>query len=136
MNTYLALKTLHILSACTLVGPLALTTRWTHLTRSEIGQSVLHDLHRLTGLSGWLVLISGAAMLALQHGAMLSAQWMQLSIALFVLVQMIDHFWADPREDELEKNAHPSTRTLTLWLILKLAIYGLITLLMVAKLSL
>ena len=29
--------------------------------------------------------------------------WMQISIGLFIAIQLFDHFWADTREDQLEK---------------------------------
>lgn len=133
MSIYIALKVLHVLTAFTLVGPLVLTPRWLHLFRSEVGKSTLRDLHRLTGISGWLVLISGTIMLILQHGAMLSLIWMQVSIAIFVAVQVFDHFWADRREEELENNPEVSTLALRIWLMTKLGLYILITILMVSK---
>lgn len=134
MNTYTLVKALHVLTAFALVGPLMLAPRWLYLARHEAGRSVLHDLHRLTGIAGWLVLISGGIMLGLQRGGMISSPWMQCSIALFVAIQLFDHFWADRREDELEHNLDVSTSALKRWLIIKLGLYVLITLLMLLKL--
>lgn len=131
MNTYIVLKALHVLAAFALVGPLMLTPRWLYLTRHEVGRTALQDLHRLTGISGWVVFISGGIMLILQRGAMLSSLWMQLSIAIFVAVQIFDHFWADRREAELEHDPQTSTLALKVWLFAKLGLYILITILMV-----
>lgn len=133
MSIYIVLKALHILAAFALVGPLMLTPRWLYLTRHKVGRAALLDLHRLTGISGWLVLISGGVMLLLQHGALLLSPWMQWSIAIFVAVQIFDHFWADRREEELERNPQAPTVALKGWLILKLGLYALITVLMVAR---
>ena len=93
----------------------------------------MHDLHRLTGFAGWLVLLSGGVMLVLQNGGMFFSLWMQFSIALFVAIQLFDHFWADRREEELEHNPKTSTSSLKIWLIIKLGLYVLITMLMVLK---
>ncbi len=68
-----------------------------------------------------------------QDGGMLFSLWMQLAIALFIAVQIFDHFWADRREDEMEHNPDAPTKSLKIWLIIKLAIYTLITLLMMVK---
>lgn len=133
MNTYTLTKALHVLTAFALVGPLMLAPRWLYLARHEVGRTALHDLHRLTGIAGWLVLISGGVMLILQHGGMIYALWMQFAIALFVAIQLFDHFWADRREEELEHNPEISTSTLKRWLIIKLGLYVLITLLMLLK---
>lgn len=133
MNTYILVKALHVLTAFALVGPLMLAPRWLYLARHEVGRSALRDLHRLTGIAGWLVLISGGIMLALQRGGMIFSLWMQVSIALFVVIQLFDHFWADRREDELERNPATSTSALKRWLIIKLGLYVLITLLMLLK---
>ena len=133
MNTYTLIKALHVLTAFALVGPLMLAPRWLYLARHDVGRTALHDLHRLTGIAGWLVLISGGVMLVLQRGGMIFSLWMQLSIALFVAIQLFDHFWADRREDELEHNPDVSTSALKRWLIIKLGLYVLITLLMLLK---
>jgi uncharacterized membrane protein len=133
MNSYVFIKVLHILAAFTLVGPLMLAPRWLHLTRHDAGRLALQDLHRLTGISGWLVLISGGTMLVLQHGGMLFSLWVQFSIALFVAIQLFDHFWADRQEEELENNPKLSMSSLKIWLIIKLGLYILITLFMVLK---
>lgn len=133
MNSYIFLKVLHILAAFALVGPLMLTPKWLYLARHEVGRSALADLHRLTGIAGWLVLISGGVMLLFQHGGMLFSLWMQFAIALFVAIQLFDHFWADRREEELEHNPQTSTSVLKSWLIAKLGLYVFITMLMVLK---
>jgi hypothetical protein len=111
-----------------------LAPRWLYLARHEAGRSALHDLHRLTGVAGWLVLISGGLMLGLQRGGMIFSLWMQCSITLFVAIQLFDHFWADRREDELEHNPDVSTSALKRWLFIKPGLYVLITLLMLLKL--
>ena len=72
-------------------------------------------------------------MLVLQNGGMFFSIWMQFSIALFVAIQLFDHFWADRREEELEHNPKTSTSSLKIWLIIKLGLYVLITMLMVLK---
>ena len=133
MNTYTLIKALHVLSAFALVGPLMLAPRWLYLARHDVGRTALHDLHRLTGIAGWLVLISGGVIFVLQRGGMIFSLWMQLSIALFVAIQLFDHFWADRREDELEHNPDVSTSALKRWLIIKLGLYVLVTLLMLLK---
>jgi uncharacterized membrane protein len=135
MNGYFFLKMLHVLAAFALVGPLILAPRWLYLARHDAGRSALRDLHRLTGISGWLVLISGGIMLILQQGGMLFSLWMQVSIAMFVLIQIFDHFWADRREEELEHNPETSTSSLKVWLIIKPGLYFLITMLMLLKLQ-
>lgn len=135
MNSYTFLKMLHVLAAFALVGPLMLAPRWLYLARHDVGRTALHDLHQLTGIAGWLVLISGGVMLVFQHGGMVFSLWMQFSIALFVLIQLFDHFWADRREEELEHNPKTSTSSLKIWLIIKLGLYFLITMLMVLKLQ-
>ena len=42
---------------------------------------------------------------------MLSLFWMQLSIALFLAVQLFDHFWADRRKKEIEQNSQVSIKS-------------------------
>lgn len=131
MSSYILLEVLHVLAAFALVGPLMLAPRWLYLARHDVGRTALHDLHRLTGFAGWLVLLSGGVMLVLQNGGMFFSLWMQFSIALFVAIQLFDHFWADRREEELEHNPKTSTSSLKIWLIIKLGLYVLITMLMV-----
>jgi choline-glycine betaine transporter len=72
-------------------------------------------------------------MLAFQKGGMLFSFWMQLSILLFVAIQLFDHFWADRRENELERNSQASDSALKVWLISKLGLYVLVAVLMVLK---
>lgn len=133
MDTYLHFKVLHILAAFGLVGPLMLTPRWLYLAHHDSGRLALHELHLLTGISGWLVLISGGTMLYFQQGGMLFSPWMQFSIAIFVAVQIFDHFWADRREKAIEDNPQISTTSLKIWLIIKLIAFFIITTLMVLK---
>lgn len=133
MSGYLLFKVVHVLAAFGLVGPLMLTPKWLHLACHDSGRLALRDLHRLTGISGWLVLISGGIMLYLQHGGMIFSLWMQFSIAAFAIVQIFDHFWADRREDEIEHNPETSTAPLKIWLITKLVVYFVIAILMVIE---
>lgn len=113
MNGYLWLEVVHILAGFALVGPLMLAPRWLYLARHELGRRALHELHQLTGIAGWIVFISGGVMLYLQHGGMLFSLWMQVAIALFLAVQLFDHFWADRREEELERNPSAQEFALT-----------------------
>lgn len=130
---YIGIKVLHILATFALVGPLMLAPRWLYLSQEKTGKTVLHDLHKLTGIAGWIVLLSGIIMLVLLNGALLHALWMQISIALFIAVQLFDHFWADAKEDDIAKGIDKSFHLLKMWLIIKLGLYALITLLMVIK---
>ena len=72
-------------------------------------------------------------MLYFQQGGMLFSPWMQFSIAVFVAVQIFDHFWADRREKAIEDNPQVSTTSLKIWLIIKLIAFFIITMLMVLK---
>jgi hypothetical protein len=58
---------------------------------------------------------------------------MQLSIGLYLFVQVFDHFWADKREDELAGGSAAAIQPLRGWLIAKLALYVIITIAMVIK---
>jgi uncharacterized iron-regulated membrane protein len=133
VSSYLLIKVVHVLAAFGLVGPLMLAPKWLHLARHDSGRSALRDLHRLTGISGWLVLISGGIMLYLQDGGMFFSLWMQFSIAAFIIVQIFDHFWADRREDEIEHNPDTSTTQLKIWLTTKLTVYFVMAILMIIK---
>jgi uncharacterized membrane protein len=133
MSVYDTLKVLHIFAVIALVGPLILTPRWLYLYRQDIGKKVLHELHTLTGISGWIVLLSGTIMLWLQNGEMLSFPWMQFSLVLFVIIQLFDHFWADKREEALENDSKSNANVLKVWLIVKLGLYTLITSLMILQ---
>jgi uncharacterized membrane protein len=95
MNTYMLVKAIHILAAIALVGPLALAARWLPLSREAAPKQMLNELHLQTNIAGWLVLITGGAMLYVSGWAFLSLAWMQISIGLFVFVQVFDHFWAE-----------------------------------------
>jgi hypothetical protein len=136
MTSYELFKLAHILTAFSLVGPLILTPKWLVFAHQDIGRTALQDLHRLTGISGWLVLLSGAIMLYLQHGSLLAYFWMKFSIVIFLIVQIIDHFWADPREERLEQGDSDSISSLKAWLSIKLGMYFLIAIFMVLKLQL
>lgn len=120
MNIHDILKSVHVLTACALVGPLMLTPGWLPLARHDTGRVALHDLHRLTGISGRLVLLSGSIMVLLQHGAMFSLWWMQLALVLFVAIQLFDHFWADRREQALEQNPQAALLPLKRWLYISI----------------
>jgi hypothetical protein len=130
---YSGMVIVHILAAFALVGPLMLAPKWLYLARHEISRAALHDLHRLTGIAGWLVLISGGVMLLLQQGGMRYAFWMQSAIALFLAIQLFDHFWADRREEALAHDPSAPTTALICWLWIKLALYFFITVLMILK---
>ena len=90
-------------------------------------------MHTIIGIGGWMFLFSGSVILYLQNGAMLSFLWMQFSLILFVLIQAIDHFWADKQEEMLESGDAIDTSRLKIWTIIKLLGYGLIALLMVVQ---
>ena len=136
MNSYTLLILVHVVTAIALVGPLILTPKWLYLYRYDIGQKILKDIHFLTGISGLIVFISGGILLWLQDGVMLSFLWMQISIGIFIALQIFDHFWADKQEEALEKNPEVSVKKLKIWLIIKLGLYIFITFLMLVKPSL
>ncbi len=131
--TYQIVKIFHILSVVGLLGPLILTPKWLHLYRDGEGRKILKDLHRLTGVSGWMVLASGVSLLWFQHFAMFSFPWMKISIFLFLAIQVFDHFWADKMEEKLETDLNLSGNKLKLWLVIKILLYILLTSLMVLK---
>jgi hypothetical protein len=60
----------------------------------KMGCKLLYEVHLLTRIAGWIVLISGILMLFLQNRKMLSLVWMQFSLGLFIAIQLFDHFWA------------------------------------------
>ena len=136
MNSYSLLILVHIISVIALVGPLILTPKWLYLYHYDIGQKVLKDIHLLTGISGLIVFISGAILLWLQNGEMLSSLWMKISIGIFIALQIFDHFWADKQEEALENNPDISVQKLKIWLLIKLGLYIIITFLMLVKPSL
>jgi len=133
MNSYEIFKTQHIFSTIALVGPLLLTPRWLYLYQNEMGIKLLHELHLLTGIAGWIVFISGMLMLWVEEWSLLSILWIQISLGLFIVIQLFDHFWADTREEELEKNINSSLKELKVWVIVKIMLYLFITFLMVVK---
>ena len=133
MNSYEILKTLHIFSTIALVGPLLLTPRWLYLYQNEIGKKLLHELHLLTGVAGWIVFLSGILMLWVEGWSLLSTLRIQISLSLFISIQLFDHFWADKREEELENSNTSSLNELKIWLVVKILLYLVITFLMVGK---
>ncbi len=133
MNSYNTLLWLHIISAFLLLFPSIFIPQLFHLYKSKKGQQLLQRIHIIIGIGGWILLLSGSAILYLQNGAMLSFLWMQFSLILFVLIQAIDHFWADKQEEMLESGDAIDTSRLKIWTIIKLLGYGLIALLMVVQ---
>ena len=133
MNFYKILLWLHIISAILLLFPSIFIPRLFHLYKTKKGQKTLNKIHTIIGIGGWTLLISGIVILYLQNGAMLSCLWMQFSLALFVLIQAIDHFWADTQEEILERGMQTDTSRLKIWMIVKLLGYVLIALLMVIQ---
>jgi quinol-cytochrome oxidoreductase complex cytochrome b subunit len=126
-------KILHLFAVIALIGPLLLTPKWVYLYRSEMGRKLLHELHLVTGIAGWIVLLSGTFMLYLQNWALLSLVWLQVSLGLFVAIQIFDHFWADIQEEKLEQEPENNTSRLKIWFLVKLGLYSLITILMIVK---
>jgi len=133
MNSYEIFKIVHIFSAIALVGPLLLMPRWLYLYQNEMGKKLLHELHLLTGIAGWIIFISGMLMLWIGRWSLLGTLWIQLSLGLFMVIQLFDHFWADKKEEELENNNTSSLNKLKIWLIVKILLYLFIVFLMVAK---
>ena len=133
MNFYNTLVWLHIISAILLLFPSIFIPQLFHLYKTKKGQDALQKIHTIIGIGGWTLLLSGLVMLYLQNGAMLSFLWMQFSLLLFVLIQAIDHFWADKQEEMLERGEVIDTSRLKVWTIIKLSSYGLIALLMVVQ---
>jgi len=72
-------------------------------------------------------------MLYLQNWALLSLVWIQISLGLFIVIQIFDHFWADVQEEKLEQNSDASSKKLQIWLVVKLGLYAFITILMILK---
>ena len=133
MNLYIILLWLHITSAFLLLFPSIFIPNLFHLYENEKEQQILHKMHTLIGMGGWMLLLSGIVMLYLQNGAMLSYLWMQFSLVSFVLIQAIDHLWADKQEEILECGEQTNASKLKMWTIVKLLGYGLIALLMVIQ---
>jgi uncharacterized membrane protein len=133
MNSYEIFKIVHIFSAIALVGPLLLTPRWLYLYQHNMGKKLLHELHLLTGVAGWIVFVSGILMLWVEGWSLLSTLWIQISLSLFIGIQLFDHFWADKREEDLENDNNSSLYELKVWFIVKILLYLFITFLMVVK---
>ena len=133
MNFYYLLLWAHIASAFLLILPLIFIPKLFHLYENEQGRRFLQKMHTVIGIGGWTLLLSGIVMLYLQKGAMLSCLWMVFSLVLFVLIQAIDHFWADKQEEVLERGEQTDTSRLKMWTIAKLLGYVLIALLMVIQ---
>lgn len=133
MNFYQIFLWIHILSAFLLLFPLIFMPKLFHLYESEQGRLFLHRMHIIIGLGGWTLLVFGIAMLYLQNGAMLLTLWMQFSLLLFVLIQAIDHFWADKQEEILERGIDTDTSKLKWWTIAKLLGCVLIAVLMLMQ---
>ncbi|TVZ37841.1 hypothetical protein P886_2187 [Alteromonadaceae bacterium 2753L.S.0a.02] len=133
MSYYIYAKALHVLAAMAFVGPLILAPRWLFLISHQEGRLALSQMHLMTGIAGWIVFLSGMLMLLLQKWAMIFMPWLQISVFLFLAVQLIDHFWADDQEQKLESGALASAAKLKLWLISKATIYCLLAVLMMVK---
>ena len=133
MNTYTITLWTHIFATLMLILPLVVVPFLFHLYKNEKGRILLHRIHIFTGTGGAIVLLTGIWMLFLQNEAMLSFLWMIVSIVLFVIIQIIDHFWADKQEDMLELGNQISTKKLKIWSVIKVFGYLFITLLMVIK---
>lgn len=130
---YPTLLLIHVIAAIALVGPLMLTPRWIGLMTNDIGRKALSDVHQQTAIAGWTLLISGLALLAMQHGAWLRAPWMECSLALYVGVQAVDHWWADRLEGLIKHGSDVGKSVLRAWLLVKIAAYLSIVVLMLTK---
>ena len=133
MSFYSTLLWAHIFSAFFLILPLIFMPKLFHLYENEQGRRFLQKMHTVIGIGGWTLLLSGIVMLYLQDGAMLLCLWMVFSLVLFVLIQGVDHFWADKQEEILERAKQTDTSRLKIWTIIKLWGYVLIALLMVIE---
>ena len=132
MSFYTILIFLHTIAAMLLL-PLITLPKLFNMHESKEGRLLLHRLHAVIGVGGWMLIITGSIMLYLQNGAMLYFLWMQFSLALFVTIQVIDHFWADRQEECLESGKLIDYSKLKLWMVAKIFGYGLIALLMVTQ---
>lgn len=133
MIAYQTLLIIHVVATIGLVGPLMLTPRWLGSKGCDVDGSALHKLHQQTAFAGWVLLLSGLALLYLQDWNWLRTTWMQLSIGLYIGTQAIDHWWADPQEHLIERGADISAVKLRTWLIFKLIIFLSIVALMISK---
>lgn len=130
---YPPLLLIHVIAAIALVGPLMLTPRWIALMTNDIGRKALRDVHQQAAIAGWTLLVSGLVLLAMQHGALLRAPWMECSIALYLGVQAVDHGWADRLEGRIEQGADAGKSVLRAWLLVKIVAYLSIVVLMLTK---
>ncbi|NVI84616.1 hypothetical protein [Janthinobacterium sp. BJB401] len=133
MHTYTFLLILHIVAAIAFIGPMMLTPRLLHLMREPAGRDTLHKLHQQIAVAGSILLIGGLVLLYQQEWAWLHMGWMQLSLALFIGAQAIDHFWADKVEEKMEQGYAQAGARLKTWLCIKLAVFLTICALMIAK---
>lgn len=89
MNSYLALKALHVLAAITSVGTMFSlpTLHWVMRHSSSEQRSVLVDaIDRQISISGWILVASGFWLTAMLGGwPLLRAPWLAGSIALIVV---------------------------------------------------
>ncbi len=132
MDIYSIIKFLHIIAVVGLVGPLFLVPHWLNLSQEKTAREMLHNLHFQTGLSGWIVLLTGFILIYLQSG-FLNLFWIQVSIALYLVTQLFDHFWADKCEEKVENGDTQSIFRLKIWIVLKNIIYVAIAFFMVIK---
>jgi len=133
MTIYMIILWIHVFATLMLILPLLVIPFLFHLYKNEKGRILLHRIHIFTGTGGAIILLTGIWMLFFQNGAMLSFLWMIVSIVLFVIIQIIDHFWADKQEDMLEQGKQISSKNLKVWSVIKVLGYLFITLLMVMK---
>lgn len=133
MTTYQLLLILHVVAAIAFVGPLLLAPRLLHLLRSDAGRATHHLLHQQIGIAGWVLLLGGLGLLYQLQWAWLQSGWMQLSLALFIGVQAIDHLWADREERRMENGDTVSHARLKTWLLVKVTVFLIICALMVSK---
>lgn len=131
--TYQTLLIIHLIAVIALVGPQLLAPRWLELMHTQTGRHALHTLHQQTAIAGWTVLIAGLVLVYLTHWVWLTALWLQLSVALYICAQAIDHGWADAQERRIEAGERTATVALSRWLTGKAVIYLVIAVLMVSK---
>jgi len=124
---------MHIVFAFVLIVPLIFIPKLFYLYQTEKGLKILHKIHFITGLGGWVLFLSGMYMLYLQGWVMVSFYWMQLSIGLYIAMQLFDNFWSDKQEELLAHGETASTNKLKIWSVIKVVGYMFIALLMVFK---
>jgi len=133
MTNYNIILWIHTVFAFIFVVSLMVVPFLFHLYENEKGQAILRKIHIVTGSAGVVLLLAGIWMLFLERGFMLSFAWMIVSIALFIIIQIIDHFWADKQEEMLEAGQKLSIWKLKWWSIFKVLGYLFITLLMIVQ---